>query len=236
MEHGWATHAPKALIEYHQGMKRSLSILSKREVVEDPLDALFSKENEAMMRPVWERLATLADGEQSFERACFNYYRDCRESLLLYCKTEAERRKELEEIANLAEELAHRVAESELAWTSVLYYVRESLEGATLPNGASIPRIEGLLIDLAKDAQGAATCPHKHQSNLHLSKGEDGSIPKTTFRRAFVINLAKHMTRRYGEPFDGLVADTATVIFGIDTTAAYVKTTRHRGGNTFTGN
>ncbi len=222
-------HAPPSLFEHHQGMKRSLSILSKREISEDPLDPLFAEENQINMSCVWKKLAELAgERREGFEQVCFNYYRDCRESLWLYCKTETERRAELEEIASLAQKLAWKVAESELAWTSVLYYVRELLEGAYLPEGAAIPRIEGLLVDLAEEARAAASRPHKYQSNLNLSKREDGSIPKSTFRRAFVRNLAERMVSRYGAPFDNLVANTATVLFGMDTDVSYVKTIRHR--------
>jgi len=222
-------HAPPSLFEHHQGMKHALSILSKREISEDPLDPLFAEENQANMRLVWEELATLAgESGEGFKQVCLNYYDDCKKSLWLYGKTETERRAELEEIASLAEKLARKVAESELAWTSVLYYVRESLEGASLPEGAAIPRIEGLLVDLTEEARAAASRPHKHQSNLRLSKRENGEIPKSTFHRAFVRNLAKRMVCRYGAPFDNLVATTATVIFGMDTDTSYVKTNRHR--------
>ena len=244
----WASRAPESLIEYHQGMKRSLSILSKKEVVEHPLDALFAEENQPMMRPVWEKLAKLAAGKtkgaapsppetwRAFAQACFDYYDDCEDSLWLYCKTKAERRKELDEIAGLAEELAHRVAESELAWTSVLYYVRDALEGTAFPEGASIPRIEELLIDLATEAKETASRPHKHQTNLRLSKRADGSIPKDTFRRAFVRNLSQRIVRRYGSPHDSLVADTASVVFGMETSVDYVKKTRRRIGDTSSEN
>jgi len=239
-EYSWDSHAPKSLIEYHQGMKLSLSILSKKEITEDPLDPLFAEENQPTMRPVWKTLAKLAVGKtkgatpsppeawRAFEQACFDYYDDCKDSLWLYCKTETERRKELEKIASLAEELAHRVAESELAWTSVLYFVRDALEGTAFPEGASIPRIEGLLIDLATEAKETASRPHKHQTNLRLSKRADGSIPKDTFRRAFVRNLAQCMERRYGEMSSPLVANTATVVFGMDTSAEYVRVTVSR--------
>jgi len=236
MGYDWASHAPKPLVELHQGHKRSLSILCKKEITEDPLDSLFAEENQPMMRPVWEEIAKLAVGKikgaapsppeawRAFEQACFDYYDDCRDSVWLYGQTEAERRKELEEIASLAKELAHRVAESELAWTSVLYFVRDALEGTVFPEGASIPRIEELLIDLATEAKETASRPHKHHLPIELMKAS-GAIPKKTFCRVFVCQLSARTRKRYGKACNKLVANTATVIFDIDIPESYVKST-----------
>jgi len=127
------------------------------------------------------------------------------------------------EIAKKARNLAELVGSSELACTSVLYYERETLEGTQYPDGAVVPRIEELLISLAEEAEAATKKRHKNQIVSKLNRKPDGSIPVATYRTAFVKRLAAYMKEKYGRPCHQIVADTATVIFGIETDSEYVK-------------
>ena len=196
--------------------------------------------NETLMGLVWKRIADLAHAKleggrainkararqqhwEEYEAACFAYYRACRESLYLYTKTPAERRKELLKIAKKARELSDLIGSSELAWTPVLYYVRTKWKAIDFPDDTPFPRIEELLIDLAADAEKTAGRPHKRQTARRLEKSPDGNIPVETFRRSYVRQMVPAMEKLFGTPCHAIVADSATVIFGIDTDTEYVK-------------
>jgi len=219
MAENWWQQAPERLPEYHEGTKRSLAVLrGSSETKPHPLDALFSPDHEPTMKKIWERIANLVQRDPwDYEQACFQFYDACGKSLTLYSLTPAERRAGLLEIATKARELSDLISTSEVAWTSVLYYVRDQWSGIDTPEGTPFPRIEELLIDLADDAESTAARSHKFQTVKRINKAPDGTIPPETFRLSFVRKMVPKMRSIFGSPCHAIVADAATVIIGIDT-------------------
>ncbi len=231
----WASRPPPRLVENHRVLVQVVADLAKRPISPDPLDGLFAKENEALTRPIWEGLYRIARRlntdpfdwlPELFEETALNFYDDCREALLMRVKTPSERAVELRRIASMADELSRLVAASSLAWTSVLYYHRDTLEGTQVPPGASVPRVEEVLAALAQEAREKADeAAREPAMRLRMV---DGQPAPEAWRLNFIRKLTAAMRRRYGRPHYQLTADTVMVVFGIETTAEYVKVSAFR--------